>query len=235
MLRRDGAAEALFAALGDVDRLVLLGDSLELRNRRAREVLEASEPFFSRSPRRSADRRAGDRRGQPRPRAGRALARAPLRTARPRAADRRRRRPPISRPRSPRSCPARTVEFAYPGIWLREDVYATHGHYLDVHMTVPTFERTRDRGQRAARARGQRALERRALAGRLRGAARPGLRLEPHGGAERATGAGDRRGRGDKVWRTLRSGPAAAARVPGRSLRRSRLRSAHSTPPDSGR
>jgi hypothetical protein len=26
-------------------------------------------------------------------------------------------------------------------MWLRDDVYATHGHYLDVHNTVPTFER----------------------------------------------------------------------------------------------
>jgi hypothetical protein len=30
---------------------------------------------------------------------------------------------------------------AYPGIWLREDVYAFHGHYGDLHSTVPTFER----------------------------------------------------------------------------------------------
>ncbi|HTA06101.1 MAG TPA: hypothetical protein VK774_07040, partial [Solirubrobacteraceae bacterium] len=36
--------------------------------------------------------------------------------------------------------PAR-VRFAYPGIWLREDVYAMHGHYLDCHLTVPTLER----------------------------------------------------------------------------------------------
>ena len=36
--------------------------------------------------------------------------------------------------------PAR-VELAYPGIWLRDDVYAFHGHYADVHATVPTFER----------------------------------------------------------------------------------------------
>ena len=36
--------------------------------------------------------------------------------------------------------PAR-VRFAYPGLWLREDVYATHGHYLDCHLTVPTVER----------------------------------------------------------------------------------------------
>jgi hypothetical protein len=36
--------------------------------------------------------------------------------------------------------PAR-VELAYPGAWLRDDVYATHGHYSDVHTTMPTFER----------------------------------------------------------------------------------------------
>src|SRR5919202_3521943 len=30
---------------------------------------------------------------------------------------------------------------AYPGVWLRDDVYATHGHYSDLHTTVPTFER----------------------------------------------------------------------------------------------
>ena len=33
------------------------------------------------------------------------------------------------------------VRFAYPGIWLRDDVYATHGHYLDRHLTIPTLER----------------------------------------------------------------------------------------------
>jgi hypothetical protein len=33
------------------------------------------------------------------------------------------------------------VEVVYPGVWLRDDVYATHGHYLDPHGTVPTFER----------------------------------------------------------------------------------------------
>jgi len=33
------------------------------------------------------------------------------------------------------------IELAYPGAWLRPGVYATHGHYLDRHLTVPTFER----------------------------------------------------------------------------------------------
>jgi hypothetical protein len=36
--------------------------------------------------------------------------------------------------------PAR-VRAAYPGLWLRHDVYATHGHYCDRHTTVPMLER----------------------------------------------------------------------------------------------
>ena len=35
----------------------------------------------------------------------------------------------------------RTVRVAYPGVWLRDDVYATHGHYIDRHITVPMLER----------------------------------------------------------------------------------------------
>jgi hypothetical protein len=33
------------------------------------------------------------------------------------------------------------LEVRYPGIWVRDDVYATHGHYLDSHVTMPTIER----------------------------------------------------------------------------------------------
>lgn len=36
--------------------------------------------------------------------------------------------------------PAR-LTLAYPGLRLRPDVYATHGHYLDRHLTLPTLER----------------------------------------------------------------------------------------------
>jgi hypothetical protein len=34
-----------------------------------------------------------------------------------------------------------TVDVAYPGLWLADGVYATHGHYVDRHSTVPSFER----------------------------------------------------------------------------------------------
>ena len=33
------------------------------------------------------------------------------------------------------------VEARYPGVWLREGVYAMHGHYTDRHTTIPMFER----------------------------------------------------------------------------------------------
>jgi hypothetical protein len=35
--------------------------------------------------------------------------------------------------------PAR-LRIAYPGIWLRDDVYATHGHYMDLHLSLPRAE-----------------------------------------------------------------------------------------------
>ena len=36
--------------------------------------------------------------------------------------------------------PEADVTLAYPGLFLRPDVYATHGHYLDLHLTVPRLE-----------------------------------------------------------------------------------------------
>ena len=57
----------------------------------------------------------------------------------PRAAD-----PGRRRARSPSSSAgpgSERIELAYPGVWLRPGVYATHGHFLDRHLTVPTFER----------------------------------------------------------------------------------------------
>jgi hypothetical protein len=33
------------------------------------------------------------------------------------------------------------VRVSYPGVWLRPGVYAIHGHYADLHLTMPTIER----------------------------------------------------------------------------------------------
>jgi hypothetical protein len=32
-------------------------------------------------------------------------------------------------------------EVRYPGVWLDDGVYATHGHFMDVHLATPTLER----------------------------------------------------------------------------------------------
>jgi hypothetical protein len=35
---------------------------------------------------------------------------------------------------------AANLRIAYPGLWLRDDVYATHGHYMDAHLNLPRAE-----------------------------------------------------------------------------------------------
>ena len=47
---------------------------------------------------------------------------------------------PLAAALAAHAAPAR-VGVAYPRVWLRDDVYAIHGHYSDLHTTVPTFER----------------------------------------------------------------------------------------------
>ena len=65
----------------------------------------------------------------------------PLRLPRAERAGRAGSRPGRWRSGSPTSPRPRALRLAYPGVWLRDDVYAIHGHYLDLHSTVPTFER----------------------------------------------------------------------------------------------
>jgi predicted phosphodiesterase len=145
VLRQAELRRPLLQELDRVDRLVLLGDILELRHGPVRDALAAArgvlneigealgagtevvivpgnhdhhlaEPWLQ--------RRARD--SEPPPlgleaavdwRPGEALA-------------------AIARSLQPAS-----VRAAYPGVWLRGDVYAIHGHYCDRHTTVPMVER----------------------------------------------------------------------------------------------
>lgn len=145
LARRRELRGPLLDALAGADRLVLLGDALELRHGPVAEALAASRGFFADA---GAVLGAGGeivllpgnhdwwlaagwlerRRGDSRP--------PPLGVAEtfaPRAGEPSARLASYARPA--------TLTLAYPGIWLREDVYATHGHYLDRHTTLPTFER----------------------------------------------------------------------------------------------
>lgn len=144
VLQRPLARHALFEALDGVERLVLLGDVLELRHGPRREALALAREFFEELGEALAGRElvvlAGNH--------DHALVETWLRT---REGDERR---PLGLEQRFEAGEASTmlaaiarwasgahVTAAYPGLWLREDVYATHGHQLDVHLSVPTMER----------------------------------------------------------------------------------------------
>jgi hypothetical protein len=138
VLRRDRERAALVARLAVFDRLVLLGDTVELRHGPARDALAAAAPVL---------RDLGAAVGEIVIVAGNhdhALLRGWLerRDTSPlglqSAVDWDAREPLGALVQS--LAPAR-VSVAYPGVWLRDDVYATHGHYGDRHNTVPILER----------------------------------------------------------------------------------------------
>ena len=147
VLRDPVAREPLLAELARTSRLVLLGDTLELRHGPAREALARARPALEAI-------------GAALP-AGAEVVLVPGNHDHALAApwlDARAQRPLGYETRvkpGTASALARQVagwlgggadhnvgvEIAYPGLWLRPDVYAMHGHYLDPHGTVPTFER----------------------------------------------------------------------------------------------
>ncbi len=136
VLRRPVALDALCARLDGIGRLVLLGDTLELFEGRPRAVATAARPVLTRLA--GALGRggeiivvAGNHDGvlvRDRVRAMRAAG-TPLRPAT--------RLPRTATPELDELCgwlaPAR-VEVRYPGVWLDDGVWATHGHYLDRHL-----------------------------------------------------------------------------------------------------
>jgi predicted phosphodiesterase len=145
VLRRPELRAPLLDALEGVDRLVLLGDVLELRHGPPRDAMAAARPLFEDLGGVMGAREllitAGNhdhalvepwlsRRGEvdePPPLGAEQLL-----------------EPAEASPMLERiagwASPA-SVRVAYPGVWVRPDVYATHGHYLDCHLTVPTLER----------------------------------------------------------------------------------------------
>jgi UDP-2,3-diacylglucosamine pyrophosphatase LpxH len=123
----------LLEALDDVDRLVLLGDLVELVTRNPRRSLAAAEPVLRTLGRRmGADREVIVVPGNHDFPLVRAWAQA-------RGAEL-----SIDDAVEPHATGAlarmvswlgpSTVRVRYPGVWLGEGIYATHGHYLDHHL-----------------------------------------------------------------------------------------------------
>ncbi len=145
LLRRPELRAQLWEALEGVDRLVLLGDLLELRHGPRHEALAAARPFFEELGRAFADREVVAVAGNH----DHALVEPWMEHRSELPAS-----PPLGVEQwieasgassmvallAEWSAPAR-LTVAYPGLWVRPDVYATHGHYLDCHLTIPTLER----------------------------------------------------------------------------------------------
>jgi Calcineurin-like phosphoesterase len=147
LLRRPELRATLLEELEDVDRLVLLGDVLELRHGPPHEALLAARSFFEDVGRvLGGDRELVVTAGNHDHLMVTAwLDTRALREPMPEPLDLEQRIAPAEA--SPMlaqiarwASPAR-VTVAYPGLWIRPDVYAMHGHYLDAHLTVPTLER----------------------------------------------------------------------------------------------
>lgn len=141
VLRDPNVRRILFEEIAGADRLVLLGDVVELRNLPVGPSLERARPFFEEL--------------------GEVLGEA-LVTWVPGNHDARLAEPMLDE-LSIAGAPALGLEhhhaaspgpaglidqwlgsaqlqIAYPGARLREDVYATHGHYMDAHLTLPRAE-----------------------------------------------------------------------------------------------
>lgn len=145
VLRSPHARDRLLCELAGIDRLLLLGDVLELRHGPRRDALAAAKPFFEALGERMSgkeivllpgnhdhamvdgwlQRRSGEQRPEP---LGLEHRLSPAMAS------------PIAQQLAEWAAPAQ-VQVAFPGIWVRDDVYALHGHYLDAHVTVPTMER----------------------------------------------------------------------------------------------
>jgi Calcineurin-like phosphoesterase len=146
LLRRADLRAPLLAELAPGDRLVILGDGLELREAAHRDAAAIAAPLLAEAgealgPDGEVLMLAGnhdhglvagwiDARLQAEPSGFLGLS-EPIA---PQDAG------PLAARLAELARPAR-LTLAYPGVWLRDDVFAIHGHYADLHTTVPTFER----------------------------------------------------------------------------------------------
>ena len=142
LLRRPDVRARLWARLEDADRVVLLGDVVDLRQGPVARVLDVARPFFAELGSVLGDR---DVVLVPGNHDHRLLAAWHARRVDEDPLGLEQRIVP-GRGDGPAWTVARwlgpaRLTFAYPGLWLRPDVYATHGHLLDVHTVLPTLER----------------------------------------------------------------------------------------------
>jgi predicted phosphodiesterase len=140
--RFPAARERMLEALAGADRVVFLGDLVELRERPLPELLQRVRPIFD---------------ALAEPLAGKPVTLVPgnhdyaiaepyvVRWRLDGASDATDLEWPVEAGegiagRLAEWLPQSELTLAYPGLRLRPDVYLTHGHYLDMHLTIPRLE-----------------------------------------------------------------------------------------------
>lgn len=141
VLRDPSVRRTLLEGIEGADRVVLLGDTIEMRGLPLADALDAARPFFEEL----GEAMAG----------GAVLMLAgnhDHRLAEPLLDQRSLAEPPAlalearyapgtgAASRLARWLGSAELEMSYPGAWLRDDVYAMHGHYMDCHLTIPRAE-----------------------------------------------------------------------------------------------
>lgn len=131
---------ALWAEIDSADRLVLLGDALDLLERPLASALGAAQQFFEELGEVMAGRQVLLVPGNHDNRLAEPLLEQVALDGRQLGFEQR---------VAPSSEAASQIavwlgnaelEIAYPGAWLRADVYATHGHYMDCHRSLPRLD-----------------------------------------------------------------------------------------------
>jgi UDP-2,3-diacylglucosamine pyrophosphatase LpxH len=141
VLHDAGIRRALFEEIANADRFVLLGDIVELREMPVGPALERGRAFFEELGETLGEREVTIVPGNhDHHLAGPLLDELSLSGVAPLG---------LEQTHAPSPGPTAVIDawlgpaplrIAYPGLWLREDVYATHGHYMDTHLPVPRAE-----------------------------------------------------------------------------------------------
>ncbi|HMJ74282.1 MAG TPA: metallophosphoesterase [Solirubrobacterales bacterium] len=140
LLRDAGIRRVLLGELASAERVVLLGDVLELRETPLPAALESARPFFEELGEAMSGRPIVLVPGNHDHRLAEPLLERQALAGSPLALEQHAEPSGEAWARIAAWLGGAELQIAYPGIWLRDDVYATHGHYMDCHMTLPRLE-----------------------------------------------------------------------------------------------